>query len=161
MTGLSVDDRLELRALADRYAHAVDRNDGAVMSDLFLDEARLQVFRPSDATAPVSESIGIDQLMRIPARVAARYARTFHLIGNALYEPGVASDEATGELLCQAHHLTIDAANGTATDYVMFIRYFDHYRRGGTGAWRIADRQVLVDWSEVRPADPTGSRRSD
>ena len=158
MTELTAADRVELRALADRYARCVDRNDGPGLADVFRPDARLQVFRPSDATAPTSQSVGIDELTQIPARVAQMCLRTFHFVGNSVYEPGVDAVSASGEVLCQAHHLRVDAATGGGTNYVMFIRYFDQYRRNDDGAWRIADRQVLVDWTELHPADPTGGR---
>ena len=34
-------------------------------------------------------------------------------------------------------------------------RYRDRYRRN-EGEWRIAERRVLVDWTETRPVNPPG-----
>jgi hypothetical protein len=33
------------------------------------------------------------------------------------------------------------------------VRYLDSYSRGDDG-WRIADRNIVIAWSETRPADP-------
>ena len=37
----------------------------------------------------------------------------------------------------------------TVVDFVMFIRYLDHYRRDGD-VWRFAERETFVEWTEER-----------
>jgi len=71
-----------------------------------------------------------------------QFPTTFHFIGNHLVD--VAGDEATGEVYCEAHHLTDEGI-----DHVMFIRYADRYRRDGE-RWRFAERETFVEWMEER-----------
>ena len=33
----------------------------------------------------------------------------------------------------------------------MYIRYQDTYRRDADGAWKIATRKVMADWTECAP----------
>jgi hypothetical protein len=82
-----------------------------------------------------------------------RYARTFHFLGQCIYEIG--DGEAQGEVYCQAHHLTVYRHGGT--DYVMHMRYEDAYRHDERGAWKIAERVAFIDWTETRAANPPGS----
>jgi hypothetical protein len=128
------------------YASAADQRDRDRFLGVFAPDARLTVCRPGPDAVPRTIT-GHDELASIPTSLA-RFERTFHLLGQAGYEGE--GDRATGEVYCVAHHLTRDAA-GT-TDTVMFIRYADEYRADASGAWRIADRRVQIDWTETRPA---------
>jgi hypothetical protein len=88
--------------------------------------------------------VGHEALALITERIG-RYQLTFHLVGTASYDLAqVAEGVATGEVYCEAHHLS------DGTDHLMFIRYADCYTIGGDGGWRIADRRLLVDWAEER-----------
>jgi hypothetical protein len=142
----------ELKMLADQYARAVDGRDAHLLLDVFDPDARLRVFTPADSEQPRTDLLGHEAIERI-TRSIARYAKTYHFVGNASYD--IAGDEATGEVYCIAHHLTQDEA--TPNDYVMYIRYHDAYRRDA-GRWRIVDRRVVVDWTESRPAIADSTR---
>jgi hypothetical protein len=149
-----VDDERALRVLAELYARGVDRRDAAVFTSAFLPHGRLRVFNPSEAESPTGEMHGHEQLAAVAERIAA-YDRTYHFLGNTFYEVG--DGEATGEVYCMAHHLTPNRHGGT--NFVMYIRYEDVYRKDADGDWKIADRRVMVDWTEVRAANPPPSRR--
>jgi ketosteroid isomerase-like protein len=136
-------DRLALRELSDRYASAVDRRDVGLFVELFTDDAELSVHDPAEAEVPSRTRRGRAELGEVP-RIIARYPKTFHFVGNALYE--IDDDSARGEVYCVAHHL-IDEPE-VATDHVMLIRYLDTYRRCDDGRWRISGRRLLVDWTE-------------
>jgi len=142
--------RFELRALAEAYARGVDRRDdvdGFVA--LFLADAVISIHDPSESTEP-REIRGAERLARIPESIE-RYPKTFHLLGQSTYAIG--EHEATGEVYCIAHHLTPGAQHG-GTDYVMFIRYEDTYRRDPEGAWKFAHRRLRVDCTETRAVNP-------
>ena len=145
--------RHELRMLAEQYARGVDRRDdvdGFVA--LFLPDAMITIHDPSESTDP-REIRGTERLARIP-EIITRYPKTFHMLGQSTYAIG--DGEATGEVYCIAHHLTLDepAGAGTGTDYVMFIRYEDTYRPNDDGAWKFAHRRLRVDWTETRVVNP-------
>ena len=140
--------REQLRSLAERYARGVDRHDdvdGFVA--LFLPDAVIEIYDPSDADEP--RVVPSERIARIPQAIQ-RYDRTFHLLGQSTYEIG--EGEATGEVYCIAHHLTPDQHGGT--NYVMYIRYEDTYRRDPEGAWKFAHRRLRVDWTETRAVNP-------
>jgi hypothetical protein len=141
----------ELRALAGHYAMSVDEGDADGFADTFLPEARLQVFRPGDGDVPSTDLTGHDALRAIPPRLGRTYDQTFHFLGQSSYSIGASEGEATGRVYCQAHHLRRPAAGGS--DFVMFIRYDDTYRRNPAGAWKFADRVVRVRWTETRAVD--------
>jgi len=139
----------ELYDLSARYAAGADRRDAALFVSAFLPEGRLRRYEPGEASEPASDRSGHEALAAVPG-LLARYDRTFHHLGQARY--AVDGDDATGEVYCLAHHVT---AGDPAEVHVMHIRYADRYRRV-EGRWGIADRRVLVDWSERRPlSDPT------
>jgi hypothetical protein len=75
---------------------------------------------------------------------------TMHFIGNHFAEIDV--DEAMGITYCIANHLRADRSN-----LVMMVRYLDRFVRGSDGEWLIADRSVVIDWTETRQADPADS----
>jgi ketosteroid isomerase-like protein len=140
-------DRLALRELSDRYASAVDRRDVGSFVELFTDDAELSVHDPAAAEAPSRVRSGRGELSEVP-RLVARYPKTFHFVGNCLYE--IDGDAASGEVYCMARHLIDDPEAVTAR--VMVIRYLDDYQRGHDGRWRISRRRVLVDWTETHQA---------
>jgi hypothetical protein len=141
-------DRLAIQALAYRYAAGVDRRDREVFLSAFATDATLQVFGEGpDGDDPVSIMTGHEEIGAVPS-IITRYAKTFHFVGNHLCE--VDGDRATGEVYCTARHLS-PSIHG-ATDFVMFIRYVDRYRRDSERTWLIADRQVHIDWTERHAA---------
>jgi hypothetical protein len=145
-------DELALRRLAALYAHGADRGEAETFAGVFLPDARLQVYRVPELDDPMTDLTGTSALSRIPGKLAERYTRTFHFLGQSTYDIG--DDEATGEVYCLAHHLTADQHGGTS--YVMHMRYLDTYRRDDAGEWKIAERTAYVDWTETRAANPPG-----
>ena len=149
---MSADDQTRrdaLWSLSLGYARSVDQRETESFLALFVPDAELSIHNPPDADA-TSVYRGHEDLARIPPRMA-RFRATFHLLGQADYH--LDGEEPTGEVYCVAHHRS--AGDDDPTDYVMFIRYRDRYRRHD-GQWRIAERRVLVDWTETRPVNPPG-----
>jgi SnoaL-like domain len=52
---------------------------------------------------------------------------------------------------CRAHHIWND--EGQRTLPVISIRYLDKFVRQD-GAWRFAERQLIIDWTDQRPSSP-------
>lgn len=130
-------DRLAIRELAERYARAVDRRDWELARALFSDDAVL--------VGPRFELVGRDAILR-GLRSVERYRATFHAVTNQLVEIG--GDEASGETYCLASHLF--ERDGVARKLDWGIRYQDRFRRVD-GAWRIARRELVVDFEQELP----------
>lgn len=142
-------DLAALRQLVDAYADAVDRRDGARLQALFAPDAEVRV--QADGGGPVESSWrgpGLGGLLD----TLLPYQRTFHHVGGAVFEIDASGREARGWTHCIAHHY--ERSRGGPTDLVMMIRYQDRFGRDTEGGWRIADRQVIIDWTELHPAHP-------
>lgn len=141
------DDEREIRALATSYAHHVDRREPALVAQLFEPDATLRMVWRSGAVRP-TESRGHRQIAKVVERLQ-QFTATFHQIGNHSVE--IAGDDASGEVYCQAHHLSPDGV-----DHVMYIRYLDRYRRAGR-VWLFAERETFVEWTEQRSTNEARS----
>jgi hypothetical protein len=152
---LTAEDTTALNRLVDAYADAVDRRDAAALIGLFTPEGRLRV---QTEDGPVQSSFEGAALADLLGTVAG-YDRTFHHVGGRVFEAGDEGERAgaRGRVHCLAHHYQ-RTPNGPV-DLVMMIRYLDSYDRTAEGSWLIADRQVLVEWTELHPAHPIRSAR--
>ena len=124
--------------MAYRYARAVDRRDWSLAATLFTEDAVL--------TGARFELVGVERILR-GLRSVERYRATFHAVHNQTLEIDV--DDATGETYCVANHLLERDGRPFKLDWG--IRYQDRYRRGEDGAWRIARRELIVDWEQELP----------
>jgi ketosteroid isomerase-like protein len=157
-------DEAELRWLSTDYAAAVDRCDGIMLAALFVSDGVLMVPDYPDDLRPVIARRGHDALRRLPDGLR-RYQRTFHQVSNHRYV--VAGDLASGQVACVAHHVTgAEGAEGVVgdgpagTDSVWLIRYRDDYERTAAG-WRIARRELHLQWVEEHPVTVLGSTPTD
>lgn len=141
---LTPEDLSELRHLVDRYADAIDRRDPDALLAVFAEDGTLTM-QPEDG--PPGNQFQGPELAKIVETIA-RYHRTFHHIGGAVFEDG---EEVTGRVMCLAHHY--QRTDSGPVDLVQLIRYYDRYARSGSG-WRIAQRRVAVQWTELHPAHP-------
>ena len=135
----SVEDRLALRELADRYARAVDRRDWALAERLFTGDCVL--------VGPGYELVGREAILAGLRRID-RYDATQHSVHNQLVD--VTGDRATGETYCTAHHLY--QRGGRRRKLSWGIRYQDRCAREA-GAWRYERRELLLDWAQDLPLE--------
>jgi hypothetical protein len=133
-----------LRSLAAFYAAGVDRRQLGLFLSAFHPDAILAVHRADEEPHLMQGHAEIGRVVEL----IARYPRTFHLLGQARYE--VRGRRAEGEVYCVANHY-IPSDQG-ASNFVMYIRYQDRYRRELGGPWKIERRDVHPDWTETRPA---------
>jgi hypothetical protein len=110
---------------------------------------------PGSSNAVGGHVGGHEQLAAIPNTMRGMFRHTAHMMMNHLVE--VDGDEATGELLCTARHLSKDAQEATALNVI--IRYVDRYERL-EGTWKIADRKIRFLWSERQAVVESGFGRS-
>ncbi len=123
-----------------------DTKDGARYAGVFMPDGVMLVFRHPTATEPGTRMVGHAQLERVPTILAEKYDKTFHFIGQSVYEIG--DTEAKGLTYCLAHHLSLTAHGGT--NYVMHMQYADICRRDKSGAWKIVERRATINWTETR-----------
>lgn len=134
-------DRASLRALAESYAHLVDRRDGPALAELFTAEGVLVIPDVRRSLAPTLEVRGRTAIAD-GLDVMRRFDATMHaVVGQVLDIDG---DHATGVVACLAHHVR------ASTDTVWFLNYHDTYARTA-GEWLFARRELWVDWIEERP----------
>lgn len=152
MTHMPTDteDRLELRALVDAYARAVDDKDVDAVVALFTEDGRLlSHLMPGTEVEPLVRQ-GHEMLRRALEAGLAQYVRTTHVVGGQVLELDGAS--ASGTTVCLAHHVYERDAGRRLL--VMAIRYEDGYERRH-GLWRFTERRLRLDWQDDRPlAEP-------
>lgn len=139
---------IHLRALVDRYADAVDGGDAATLRSLFTHDGVLRV--QTDDGPVENEWTGADVVRSLD--VLQPFSATFHHVGGCVFESGT-EEEARGRIRCLAHHY--ERTGNGPVDLVMMIVYHDRYVTGeGPGSWRIAERRVAIQWTELHPAHP-------
>lgn len=142
---LTDSDLIELRRLVDAYADAVDRKDESRLLSLFTGDG---VLRVQTDEGPI-ENEWAGPALPNSYEPLQPYQRTFHHVGGAVFDAD--DGGASGRVHCMAHHYQ-KTSNGPV-DLVMMIRYHDRYSVQG-GAWRIAERRVAIEWTELHPAHP-------
>ena len=139
-------DRLAIRELVDAYAHCADRRDPDGQKSLFTDDTHFVVYMNGQGSEPTQVLDGREALTPVFADLG-RYQATMHLNGQSTIE--IDGDRATGESYCIAHHLFTE--NGERRLMVAWLRYGDTFVKVD-GAWRFAERNLYVDWTETRPS---------
>lgn len=142
-------DLIAVRQLAERYAAAVDRNDGPMFAAQFTEDGVLAAMR--------GEFAGRETLASVPAMLKEIYRSTFHGVLTQVVD--FDGDAAAGETYCIARHYYDDPV-GRAACYEMTIRYQDRFRRV-EGQWLIARRELAVDATHRYPVDtPQAQQRT-
>jgi hypothetical protein len=138
-------DQLELRALVDRYALAVDNRDPEELGSLFHDDGGVDVYlagRPQ----PVAQLRGPTQFAQMLDGLKI-YRATMHFVTNCVIR--VTGDSASGTAYCVARHYLEDGDD--SRDEMMVLTYDDRFVRTGDG-WRFRVRAIHRRWTEQVPA---------
>jgi ketosteroid isomerase-like protein len=144
---ISEDDRLQhlldkeaIRELGMLYSRAIDRQDMALLRDLYTEDATDTHGDTYDGPA--------DGYCAFIERAFPHMPYSGHHICNHLVS--VEGDEGDGEIYALAWHVIPDGAGGQLEDF-MAVRYIDNYRRSADGKWRFARRVVTYDLKIRRP----------
>jgi len=138
-------DRLAIRELVEAYAHCADRRDAKGQMALFTEDTHFVVYMNAKDPTPSRELHSRAALAPVFDELN-RYTTTQHFVGQSTILT-LASDRATGEAYCMAHHLTVEDEGRRLM--VAALRYFDTFRKID-GAWLFAERRLYVDWMEER-----------
>jgi hypothetical protein len=138
-------DRLAIRELVEAYAHCADRRDAKGQMALFTQDTHFVVFMNAKDSTPSQELHSREALAPVFADLN-KYDATTHFVGQSSIFT-LASDRATGEAYCLAHHVTVDGENRRLM--VASLRYYDTFVKTD-GAWLFAERQLYVDWVDER-----------
>jgi ketosteroid isomerase-like protein len=141
-------DRLAIRELVDAYAHCADRRDAEGQKALFTEDTHFVVYIDGEGSRPTQVLDGREALTPVFADLN-RYQATMHFNGQSTVT--LDGEQATGESYCIAHHLVTDESERQLM--VAWLRYGDTFTKVD-GAWRFAERNLYVDWTETRPSHP-------
>ena len=148
LSGPEAADRLALRELFDAYAHCADTRDAEGQKALFTADARFVVYMDGPGSQASYVLEGREALSPVFADLN-RYEVTMHFNGQSTVK--LAEGRATGDSYTIAHHVYTD--NGTRMMMVAWLRYLDSFAKVGQ-SWYIAQRQIILEWSETRPLGP-------
>jgi len=137
-------DLVALRLVAESYAMAVDRGDGALFAAQFTPEGVLE--------APRGRFKGAEALSGVPAMMKRLYDRTHHAVVGLV--PVFDGDQAEAETYTLARHFYRPDPGGPEFCYEMTVRYEDRFRRTDAG-WRLARRRLVLVGDMTMP---TGKR---
>lgn len=154
--------------LVSAYAAAVDRRDLEALRGLFLPDATLAVRRGEGEPEVHRGHAGLAAVVEM----LGQFEATLHEVSGLVIEwdegdaaaagvdpaeevagavtAGREPDEARGESVCVAHHIT-RAEGHEGSDLILHGRYTDRFARDERGAWRFAARELHVLWTEKRP----------
>ena len=138
-------DRLAIRELVEAYAHCADRRDAKGQLALFTEDTHFVVYMNAKDPKPSIDLHARDELAPVFADLN-KYDATTHFVGQSTIFT-LASDRATGEAYCLAHHITVDGAKRRLM--VASLRYHDTFLKAD-GTWLFAERQLYVDWVDER-----------
>ncbi len=138
---ISFADRCALEDLHNRYVHANDRCDYALLRSLYTDDA---VEHHSDYQGPV------DGFIAWLPQAAAYFESTTHVVSNLAFT--VDGDTAQSEGRGTAY---LRLKGDPPFNMIVINRLFDHYRNV-EGRWLFSRRAVSVDWVQQFPPGEAG-----
>lgn len=138
-----------LNELGVRYARHCDRREFDRLGEIFHADGSIAVHPGDPATHAPLYKMGSLAEIQGAFELLRRYTHTFHFVGQQLVLEADASS-ARGETYCIASHF--HQKQGRNCNYVMYIRYQDRFTKVG-GAWKIQERQLIVDRTEGEDVD--------
>jgi hypothetical protein len=138
-------DRLAIRELVEAYAQCADRRDAKGQMALFTADTHFVVYMNAKDPTPSLELNSREALAPVFADLN-QYAATMHFLGQTTILT-LTRDRGSAETYCMPHHMTIK--DGKRNLMIAALRYTDQLVKVD-GAWLFSERQLFVDWIEVR-----------
>ena len=130
-------DEAALRRISEVYARGADRRDKDIWRSVMAPECTL--------FGPGFRFEGRDGCMTAIDSLNEMFRETQHRVFQQTVE--IDGDTATGETYCSADHKMKDADEV----WCWAIRYQNKWRREDDGRWLFTERELIVDWMEMRP----------
>jgi hypothetical protein len=138
-------DRLAIRELVEAYAYCADRRDAAGQMALFTPDTHFVVYMNAKDPTPSQELHSREALAPV-FDALNQYQATMHFLGQSTVA-SLATDRATGQTYCLAHHLTLKGDRRHLM--IAALRYADTFAKVD-GTWLFAERLLYVDWVDER-----------
>jgi hypothetical protein len=138
-------DRLAVRELFDAYARLADTREAAEQMALFTADARFSVLMDGPGTEPTYVLEGRESLAPVFDDLN-RYEHTMHFNGQSTVV--LDGNRASGDSYTIAHHVYTE--DDARMMMVAWLHYLDAFTKIDQD-WYIAERQIIVMWSETRP----------
>jgi hypothetical protein len=138
--------RVELRALVDEYAWALDSSDPIAYAHTFTPDGELTQVNPGE-TEPAIRWKGTEELREAPL-TEQRFHRVFHAVQN--HRVSVEGDRGTGVTYVTVHHLERKGSGWASL--IVLVQLHDEYQLTDAG-WKFARRQIRQQWCEMVDAD--------
>lgn len=132
--------REAIRELALKYCRGVDRQDMAMLRELYTTDA-------TDTHGDTFDGSAQDYIDFL-AQSLPHIKYSGHHVCNHLIS--VDGDVGEGEVYALAIHVIPDGQGGLVEDAIC-VRYIDRYRRDIDGKWRFSKRTVTYDYRTRRP----------
>ncbi len=143
-------DERAIKHVLTRYTRAIDRFD--------MDLLRT-VYHPDAYDDHGGYKGDVEGFIVYLNEVLPRFEGTQHFLGNMHVE--IDGDVAHTETYCQAWHRIAGEDGAPDHDSVAGLRYIDRFERRD-GEWRIAARQIVLDWTRDDPvAGGSGEKSPD
>jgi len=139
-------DKQEIEEVVLRYCRGIDRRDFALVRSCYHDDAR---------DHHGSFSGGVDDYIAWVDKLTARYRFTMHFVANVLIElDPKAGDAPADHAVSEAYGVSLHRSDDPKPymNLATGFRYLDRFERRG-GAWRIAERTAIGEWSIEVPQD--------
>jgi len=136
---VTYEDRCALEDLHNRYIHANDRCDYALLRSLYTDDA---IEHHGDYVGPV------DGFLEWLPTISGFFESTTRVVSNLMFQVSGNSAQSEGRSVAYLRLKTDEPFN-----MIVINRLFDHYRKEN-GRWLFSRRQVCVDWVQQFPPSP-------
>ena len=129
-----VADQLAIQDVLHRHCRGVDRADAGVLKSAYWPDATVAYGRFNGSAHEFCE--------HLPDAIR-HYAHTHHSVSNVVIERD--GDQAKVESYVTARHHSAAVGDAPARDMMYYGRYLDRFERRAD-RWKIAHRQVVMDW---------------
>jgi hypothetical protein len=141
-------DKQEIEEVVLRYCRGIDRRDFDLVRSCYHPDAR---------DHHGSFSGGVEEYIAWVDKLTARYQWSMHLIANVLIDLGKDHDPGgttADSAACESYGVSLHRSDDTKPymNLATGFRYLDRFERR-EGAWKIAERTALGEWSMKIPKD--------